>query len=64
MFKIESYITPIILNHVDKYVKDFRPQDSSLSLWDGAVIFQNLDLKTDVLETELNLPFEFLSGHM
>lgn len=30
MFKIESYITPIILSHVDKYVKNIRPQDSQV----------------------------------
>ncbi|XP_053671577.1 intermembrane lipid transfer protein VPS13B [Anopheles nili] len=64
MFKIESYITPIILSYVEKYVKNIRPEDSQLSLWGGEVIFQNLDLKLDVLEEELQLPFNFLSGHI
>ncbi|XP_055848221.1 intermembrane lipid transfer protein VPS13B isoform X2 [Episyrphus balteatus] len=64
MFKLESYITPIILNHVAKYVKNIRPEDSQVSLWEGEVAFQNLDLRLDVLEEELNLPFEFLSGHV
>uniref|UniRef100_A0A182JVY1 Vacuolar protein sorting-associated protein 13B n=1 Tax=Anopheles christyi TaxID=43041 RepID=A0A182JVY1_9DIPT len=64
MFKIESYITPIILSYVEKYVKNIRPEDSQLSLWGGEVVFQNLDLKLDVLEEELHLPFNFLSGHI
>lgn len=64
MFKIESYITPIILNYLAKYVKNIRPQDFQVSLWEGEVAFQNLDLRLDVLEQELDLPFEFLSGHI
>lgn len=35
-----------------------------MSLWGGEVSFQNLDLRLDVLEEELNLPFCFLSGHI
>lgn len=36
-----------------------------MSLWGGEVSFQNLDLRLDVLEEELNLPFcTFLSGHI
>lgn len=87
MFRIESYITPIILSHIDKYVKDFRPKDAQVSwilpcvfvvgidkrvfncccqvsLWGGEVAFQNLDLRLDVLEEELQLPFSFVSGHI
>lgn len=30
MFKVESYITPIILSYVDKYIKNFRPEDSQV----------------------------------
>uniref|UniRef100_A0A6B2EK58 Putative vacuolar protein n=1 Tax=Phlebotomus kandelakii TaxID=1109342 RepID=A0A6B2EK58_9DIPT len=64
MFRIESYITPIILSHIEKYVKNIRPQDAQLSLWNGEWAFQNLDLRLDVLEEELNMPFIFLSGHI
>ena len=35
-----------------------------MSLWGGEVAFQNLDLRLDVLEEELQLPFSFLSGHI
>lgn len=31
MFRIESYITPIVLSYIDKYVKDFKPQDAQVS---------------------------------
>lgn len=31
MFRIESYITPIIISYVEKYVKNFRPQDAQVS---------------------------------
>ena len=32
MFKLESYITPILLSYVDKYIKNFKPEDSQVSL--------------------------------
>ncbi|KAH8359232.1 hypothetical protein KR093_005309 [Drosophila rubida] len=64
MFKLESYITPILLNYVAKYVKNIRDEDAQVSLWEGEVTFQNLDLRLDVLEEELNLPFELVSGHI
>ncbi|XP_025418587.1 vacuolar protein sorting-associated protein 13B-like [Sipha flava] len=64
MFRIESYITSIILSYVEKYVKNLRRQDAQVSLWDGEGLFQNLELDLDVLEKELNLPFIVLSGHI
>lgn len=100
MFKIESYITPIIINYIDKYVKDFRPQNAQVSiskplqmrkqqisielpdrrylmstvlkcacwfqvsLWGGEVSFQNLDIRLDVLQEELHLPLNIVSGHI
>lgn len=35
-----------------------------VSLWGGDVSFSNLDLRLDVLESELRLPFTFVSGHI
>ncbi|XP_049885072.1 intermembrane lipid transfer protein VPS13B isoform X3 [Pectinophora gossypiella] len=64
MFKIESYVTPILLSYVDKYVKDFRPADAQVSLWGGGVILHNLVLKTDVLQQEVSLPFTLVSGRI
>ena len=37
---------------------------SQVSLWGGDAVFSNLDLKTDVLERELNLPLRFINGHI
>lgn len=31
MFKLESYITPVILSYVEKYVKNFKPEQSQVS---------------------------------
>ena len=31
MFKLESYITPIILSHVEKYVKNVKAEQSQVS---------------------------------
>ena len=64
MFKLESYITPIILSQVDRYVKNIRAEDSQFSLWGGDAVFNNLDLRLDVLEEELHLPFSLVSGHI
>ena len=64
MFKLESYITPIILSYVEKYVKDVKAERSQVSLWNGGVSFSNLDLRLDVLEQELGIPFSFVSGHI
>lgn len=35
-----------------------------LSLWGGEVALHNLDLRLEVLEEELQLPFTFVSGHI
>ncbi|XP_028899829.2 intermembrane lipid transfer protein VPS13B isoform X2 [Zeugodacus cucurbitae] len=64
MFRIESYVTPVIMEYVAKYVKNIRSEDMQLSLWEGEATLQNLDLRLDVLEEELQLPCEFLSGHV
>ena len=35
-----------------------------VSLWGGDAMFSNMDLRLDVLERELGLPFSFVSGHI
>ncbi|GBL80703.1 Vacuolar protein sorting-associated protein 13B [Araneus ventricosus] len=64
MFKLESYITPLLLSYVDRYIKNLKPEDSQFSLWGGDALFSNLDLRLDVLEQELQLPFTFVNGHI
>ncbi|XP_064076371.1 intermembrane lipid transfer protein VPS13B [Vanessa tameamea] len=64
MFNIESYVTPILLSYVDKYVRDFKPANAQVSLWAGGVTLHNLVLKADVLQKEVALPFTLLSGRI
>lgn len=35
-----------------------------MSLWGGDAVFSNLDLRLEVLEEELALPFSFVNGHI
>ncbi|CAH1404327.1 unnamed protein product [Nezara viridula] len=64
MFRIESYITTIILSYVDRYISNFKRKDAQVSLWEGDAVFHNLDLDLEVLDQEFNLPFSFVSGHV
>uniref|UniRef100_A0A7N6B3G8 Vacuolar protein sorting 13 homolog B n=1 Tax=Anabas testudineus TaxID=64144 RepID=A0A7N6B3G8_ANATE len=61
---LESYVTPLLMSYVNKYIKNLKPTDLQLSLWGGDVVLSKLDLKLDVLEQELKLPFTFMSGHI
>lgn len=63
MFKIESYITPLLMGYVDRYVQ-LRPSDFQLSLWGGDAVLNNLDLRLDVIEKAIQLPITFKSGHI
>lgn len=63
MFKIESYIAPLLMGYVDKYVK-LRPEDFQLSLWGGDAVLNNLNLRLDAIEQAINLPICFKSGHI
>ena len=58
---LESYITPLLMSYVDKYIKNLKPSDLSLSLWGGDVVLYNLELRLDVLEKvrKTSLPKEF-----
>ncbi|GFO46200.1 vacuolar protein sorting-associated protein 13b [Plakobranchus ocellatus] len=63
MFKLESYITPLLMGYLDKYVK-LRHEDFQLSLWGGDAVLNNLDLRLDELEKVVQLPVMFQSGHI
>jgi len=48
-----------------KFLRYFREKCFfQVSLWGGDASFQNLDLRLEVLEEQLNLPFVFVSGHI
>jgi len=61
MFKLESYITPLLMGYIDKYVK-LRTEDFQLSLWGGDAVLSKLDLRLNVIENALMLPITFKSG--
>jgi len=47
---LEGYIAPLFMGYVDKYIKNLKPEDLSLSFWGGDVVLQNLELNLDVLQ--------------
>ena len=44
------------MSYVDKYIKNLKPSDLSLSLWGGDVVLYNLELRLDVLEKVKEIP--------
>ena len=47
---LESYIAPLFMRYVDKYVRNLKPSDLTLSIWGGDLVLQNLELNLDVLQ--------------
>lgn len=47
---LESYVTPLLMSYVNRYIKNLKPSDLQLSLWGGDVVLSKLDLRLDVLE--------------
>lgn len=58
---LESYVTPLLMSYVNKYIKNLKPSDLQLSLWGGDVVLSKLDLKLDVLEQVLNVEWYTVS---
>ncbi|ELT92184.1 hypothetical protein CAPTEDRAFT_228271 [Capitella teleta] len=63
MFKLESYVTPLIMGYIDQYVA-LKQEDFQLSLWGGDAVLNKLDLRLDVIEKAIHLPVTFKSGHI
>jgi vacuolar protein sorting-associated protein 13B len=63
MFKLESYVTPLLMGYIDKYVK-LKPEDLQVSLWGGDIVLNKLDLRLDAIEEAIKLPIMFKSGHI
>ena len=61
---LESYITPMLMGYINKYVKNIKPSDLQVSFWGGDVVLRNLELRLDVLEQELRYPLEIKSGRI
>ena len=61
---LESYITPMLMGYISKYVKNIKPSDLQVSFWGGDVVLRNLELRLDVLEQELRYPLQIRSGRI
>ena len=61
---LESYITPMLMSYISRYVKNLKPSDLQVSFWGGDAVLRNLELRLDVLERELSYPLEIKSGHV
>ena len=61
---LESYITPMLMSYISKYVKNLKPSDLQVSFWGGDAVLRNLELRLDVLEQELRYPLEIKSGRI
>ncbi|XP_055328305.1 intermembrane lipid transfer protein VPS13B-like [Paramacrobiotus metropolitanus] len=64
MFKLESFVTPLLANYLNKYIKDLKADDLQLSLWKGEAVLNKLDLRLDAIEHDLGLPITFVSGNI
>mgnify|MGYP001792505455 CR=1 FL=1 len=51
------------MNYIDTYVK-LKPEDFQLSLWSGAAVLNQLDLRLEAIESALNLPIRITNGHI
>ncbi|KTF72574.1 hypothetical protein cypCar_00047186 [Cyprinus carpio] len=45
---LESYVSPLLMSYVNRYIKNLKTSDLQLSIW---------GLRLEVLEQELKLPF-------
>ena len=63
MFKLDTYIAPLIMGYIDEYVK-LRPEDFQISLWGGDASLTNLDLRLDVIEHMFPFPVSLTNGHI
>ena len=57
MLRLESYVAPFLTSYLKRYIRNLTSEDLKLSIWGGDVVLTNLELKLDILESELNLPF-------
>ena len=61
---LETYITPLLMSYLDKYVRNIHPSDLKLSFWGGDVVLNNLELRLEVLSNLIPLPITFVSGRI
>lgn len=49
---LESLVWSIVERYADIYIKGFKPDSLKVSLWEGEITLTNVELNTDVRETE------------
>ena len=64
MLRLESYVAPFLTSYLKRYIRNLTSEDLKLSIWGGDVVLTNLELKLDILESELDMPFAVESGHI
>jgi len=58
MLRLESYVAPFLTSYLKRYIRNLTSEDLKLSIWGGDVVLTNLELKLDILESELDMPFD------
>ncbi|OAF67815.1 hypothetical protein A3Q56_04448 [Intoshia linei] len=61
MFNISSYIEPLLIRYISKFI-DTDNLNLSFSLWTGELNLSNVSIKLNQLESSLNLPVQLISG--
>ncbi|KAL5110970.1 Vacuolar protein sorting-associated protein 13B [Taenia crassiceps] len=63
IFSIETYLGPLLMRYIGKYVK-LRDDQFQLSLWGGDAVLNYVELQYDIFEDLIPLPVGFKSGHI
>ncbi|VDK36164.1 unnamed protein product [Taenia asiatica] len=63
IFSIETYLGPLLMRYIGKYVKLCDDQ-FQLSLWGGDAVLNYVELQYDIFEDLMPLPVGFKSGHV
>lgn len=63
IFSIETYLGPLLMRYIGKYVK-LRDDQFELSLWGGDAVLNYVELQYDIFEDLFPLPVGFKSGHI
>ncbi|EUB55535.1 Vacuolar protein sorting-associated protein [Echinococcus granulosus] len=63
IFSIETYLGPLLMRYIGKYVK-LRDDQFQLSLWGGDAVLNYVELQYDIFEDLMPLQVCFKSGHI
>lgn len=63
LFKLETYVGKLLMTYLNNYVH-LRDEHVAMSLWEGDVILNHVELRCDVLEGLIPFPVGFRSGQV